>query len=377
MFDFVPVAATGLLGLVGSLFGGGQPARPAPTPVPVVRTVSAAVVKAAPGPVRGTVILVHGGGWSGPDRGGQENLAEQPGQLLVERGWKVVSVDYAAGQAGLQDVLNATGAELAATTGGPVCLYGESSGAHLALIAAARLRAVDCVVATGAPTDFQAYAAEAQTARDQYRLRVADTIASMFGPAPGSMAPWEPVRVAGDIAADVMLVREQDDVLVPLDQIARFRQARPTTQYLELEPGNRSDPADAGLHGTVSAAARARFHGELTAFLDRAAAAHAASAAAAAARCPGANQTLTRSGIARVRTALRCLARRDSSARRGSLRRSPTSQRLRGEVTAARIWAALRATAPGRRALGALAAGRARAGVRSGDPSVVTVRVRG
>jgi hypothetical protein len=47
-----------------------------------------------------------------------------------------------------------------------------------------------------------------------------------------------------------------------------------------------------------------------------------------------------------------------------------------GEVTAARAWAALRGTRGGRRQLTALAAGRATASVRSGDPSLLVVRSR-
>ena len=62
------------------------------------------------------------------------------------------------GQAGLQDVLDAAGSELARIgDNGPVCIYGESAGAHLALVAAERLRAIDCVIGLGTPTDLPLY----------------------------------------------------------------------------------------------------------------------------------------------------------------------------------------------------------------------------
>lgn len=84
--------------------------------------------------------MVYGSGWSGHNRQAQDELLKSPGSLFLARGWRVVSIDYNEGAAGLQDVLNATGAELARTSGdGPVCIYGESSGAHLALVAASRL----------------------------------------------------------------------------------------------------------------------------------------------------------------------------------------------------------------------------------------------
>jgi len=49
---------------------------------------------------------------------------------------------------------------------------------------------------------------------------------------------------------------------------------------------------------------------------------------------------------------------------------------VRGEVNAARAWTALRSSKSGRRALAALAAGRAKTVLRSGDPSRVTLSVK-
>ena len=132
--------------------------KPKPKPVPVIAPVAEPISADPAGPARGTMILVHAGGWAGHDAHAQKLLMDRPGDLLLARGWRVVSIDYEEGTAGLQDVLNAAGNELARkSTDGPVCIYGESSGAHLALVAAQRLRAIDCVIGLGTPTDLPLY----------------------------------------------------------------------------------------------------------------------------------------------------------------------------------------------------------------------------
>ena len=367
---FLPTAAVGLLGLLSPL----APPRPAPPIAPV----AAPIIATAASGVKGTMILVHGGGWAGPDRHAQEYLLDQPGRMLAERGWRVVSVDYRAGRDGLQDVLDAAGSELVRPSGGLLCLYGESAGGHLALLAAARLPAVDCVAAAGVPTDFGAYAAEAAASGDPRRHRVAKAVAETFGTDPEAFAHWEPARVAEAIDADVLMIRQADDVLVSADQAERFRAQRPTTQMVELAAGNPGDMADYWLHGSLSDAGRGHYLSSLRAFTDRAVAAHRAARSAARTRCAQVNRRLGRIGSAVLGAALRCLARRDAvSARAGAARAGRVATaRLRGEVTPARAWAALRAGTAGRRALAALAVGRAAVRVHRGDPSVVTVRVR-
>jgi acetyl esterase/lipase len=366
--NFLPVVATGLLGMLGPL--GATPVAPVLSP-----SVSAPITATAASNVRGTMVMVHGGGWAGPDERAQKLLLEQPGKLLVARGWRTVSVDYREGEAGVQDVLDTIGAELAKPTGGLLCLYGESAGAHLALVAAARLAAVDCVIAAGAPTDFQAYTAEATASGDAKRLRVAKAIDAAFGTTPQELIPWEPARFADGLHADVLLLRQADDVFIPPAQVDSFVRARPTTQVATLEAGDPASLADYWLHGSLSDAGRGAYLASIGAFADRAVQAYRARRAAARLRCAGVNRRLAERGAAALRGALRCLARRDAASRGASAASAaPTRLQVRGEVTAARVWAALRARPSGRRALAALAAGRFRAAVRRGDPSVVTVR---
>jgi acetyl esterase/lipase len=366
--NFLPVVATGLLGLLG-------PLGTAPVPPVIDKSVSAPITATAAGAVRGTMVMVHGGGWAGPDGRAQKLLLDQPGKMLVDRGWRTVSVDYDEGTAGLQDVLDTVGAELARPTGGLLCLYGESAGAHLALVAAARLAAVDCVIAAGAPTDLQAYRAEAASSGDSRRLRVARAIDATFGTTPQELIPWEPARFADGLHADTLLLRQADDRFIPPEQVDAFVRARPTTQVATLQSGDPTSLADYWLHGSLSDAGRGRYLASVGAFADRAVQAYRARRAAARLRCAQVNRRLAGDGAAALQRALRCLARRDGAARGASAARAATTRvQVRGEVTAARVWSALRARASGRRALAALAAGRFRAVVRRGDPSVVTVR---
>jgi acetyl esterase/lipase len=369
--SLLPTVTAGLAGLLSPILG---PAQPAPHPI---SSPSSALVASPSGAPRGTMIMVHGGGWQGPAALAQKRLMAMPGDTLTQRGWRVVSVDYRAGAAGLQDVLDAAGAEVVAPTGGPLCIYGESSGAQLALVAAARLPSVDCVVAVGPPTDFEAYEAEVQASNDPNRQIIATQMATVWGSDPAERAPNDPIKLAGTIAADVLILREADDPLIPIEQVDNFVAARPTTQRVELESAPGSDLSHFFLHGTLSDGGRSEYRAALGSFVDRAAVAHAADLDAERTGCGGVTRSVTQGGATRLQKALRCLARSDAAARGARAARARTTiRRVRGEVNAARAWSLLRASTSGRRALAALAAGHARTTVRSGDPTRVTLRMQ-
>lgn len=372
------VALLALAGLFGShpaqaaAAPSNQPQRLQANPVPVAAPITADPV----GPARGTMILVHAGGWAGHDAHAQKLLMERPGRLLLARGWRVVSLDYEEGTAGLQDVLDAAGAELTRkSTDGPLCIYGESAGAHLALVAAKRLRAIDCVISVGAPTDFSLYQAEAAASHDGRLKLVASQITRFFGTSPAQFAPWNLVSLAPSIHADVLLMREADDDVVSAQHDARFGAVRPTTQLIDLQPGNRGDAGARFVHGTVSDAGRGKYASTIRTFGDRAVAAYRAERRAARTKCSGAARSVADIALARVRSALRCLARKDAVARRtGSRNWRGSSVKLRGEVNAARIWSVLRTTKSGRRALSAIGTRRAKVIIASGAPSRVVLR---
>ena len=348
-----------------------------PAPLPVIPPVAAPIsVDPATGPARGTVIMVHAGGWAGHDAFAQDALAKSPGNIFLERGWRVVSIDYEDGTDGLQDVLNTAGAELARRTGdGPLCIYGESSGAHLALVAASRLRAIDCVIGLGTPTDLALYAAEGSVSADARVRLVASQITRFFGTTLEQTAPWNLVALAPAIHADALLMHEADDSVVSPTHALRFQTARPTTQVVALEAGDPGNPANDFMHGTVSDIGRGRYASAIGAFADRAVAARAAERDAAATGCSSVSRSLGEVGLAGLKSGLRCLARKDTEALRaagGSWQQ--TSVKMRGEVNAARIWGSLRGTRSGRRALAAAAKKRAKVLVETGDRTRVTLR---
>jgi acetyl esterase/lipase len=349
---------------------------PKAPPVPVIAPVQAPISADPTGPARGTMILVHGGGWAGHDGVRQNDLLESPGDLFVARGWRVVSIDYDEGAAGLPDVLDAAGAELARrSSDGPLCIYGESAGAHLALMAASRLSAIDCVIGVGAPTDLYQYTVEAAASSDDRVKLVASQIARLFGTTPASTAAWNLVTLAPAFDADVLLVHEADDELVTASHAQRFQAARPTTQLVELAAGDQADPRTTFMHGTVSDVGRGQYMASIGAFVDRAVAGRVADRGAARSGCSQVARSVTQTGPKGLQSALRCLVR--TAARRapsGSARWRQTSIKLRGEVNAARVWASLRATKNGQRALAAVARRRAQVTVRTGDRSRVTLR---
>lgn len=343
-----------------------------PTIAPVAEPVS---IDPAAGGARGTMIMVHGGGWAGHSGPARDQLLKNPGSLFVARGWRVVSIDYSEGGAGLQDVLDAAGTELARkSSDGPLCMYGESAGAHLAILAAARLPAVDCVIGVGTPTDLVLYQAEAAASSDGRVHLAASQIKRFFGSTFAETAPWELAPVAAGIRADIMLVREADDAIVTPAHAANFQAARPTTQIIDIEAGDARDPSTSFIHGTASAIGRARYASALGSFADRTVAARDAERLARRTGCPRVTRSLAQAGPAGLRNALRCLARRTSGRRPVIGAWQQTSVTVRGEVNAARIWASLRGFSSGRSALAATAARRARVIVKPGERSRVTFR---
>lgn len=226
--------------------------------------VSAPVVDKAPR-ARGMVVLVHGGGWAGPDPVKQERLAEWPGAVFRAAGWSTRSIDYAAGKAGLADVVR----ELAHTLARQrrVCVYGESAGGHFALLAAAQLPRLQCVMTLGAPTDFDAWRWDAVTEQRAWSAQAYLQTAALtfFGP---DEAAWEPASLARRVTARVLLAAQADDLVLPMPgQLRAFRLARPTTRTLYTPAGNFDDPAHRYLHGTLPPAARALLGARLAAFL--------------------------------------------------------------------------------------------------------------
>lgn len=187
----------------------------------------------------------------------------------------------------------------------------------------------------------------------------------------------EPRRARTVVHADVLLVHEADDELVTASHGLRFEAARPSTQRIELAPGDKNDPSTDFMHGTVSDVGRGQYMPGIGAFADRAVSARAAEHDASRTGCPQVARSFGEIGVKGLFSALRCLARKDASTLRSSSDSwRQTSVKLRGEVNAARVWQFLRSTRNGQRALAAAARRRANVIViaRTGDRSRVTLR---
>jgi hypothetical protein len=212
--------------------------------------VAGPLTLAATGPAAGTVVLIHRGGWSGPDPSLQAALLDDLGRELAARGANVISLDYAAGAAGVWSIVTQLDA-ITRTTAGPLCVYGESAGGHLALMAAARLHRLRCLITLGAPTDLLSLPETTTLAGVAWML--ANTA---FAHAPGGLTAYSPITWATQIRARIWMLRQADDLLIGPEQPALFAAAVPSTTTITLEAGRGPRSLDAYLHGSLSPHAR-------------------------------------------------------------------------------------------------------------------------
>jgi hypothetical protein len=147
---------------------------------------------------------------------------------------------------------------------GAVCLYGESSGGHLALLAAEEISGVDCVATLAAPTDFHLWAQDAAAAgpASGFAYAMAAFVMPLFGSDPLGWTRWEPVTHAERLPAKLLMMTTADDRLVPLDQLTRL----PGAETYVAPPG----PLAYG-HGTTTAAGRDEIRRRLMSLVARAA----------------------------------------------------------------------------------------------------------
>jgi acetyl esterase/lipase len=178
---------------------------------------------------RALVLLVRGGGWKGPIPSLVE-AQEGAARGLRRQGFAVVNLDYRAGAAGLRDVLFRFDEARRRYPEAPVCLYGQSAGAHLALLVAARRPETACVVSQAGPTDLPALARQGGGAETS-RLAVA-----AFGRA--RLAAFSPVRVARRIRARVLQISALNDPLVPPAQARELHARLARGELVELPAGD-------------------------------------------------------------------------------------------------------------------------------------------
>ncbi|WP_205698573.1 PQQ-dependent sugar dehydrogenase [Conexibacter sp. SYSU D00693] len=206
---------------------------------------------------RGVVLVVHEGGWlaTGPEAvAGVRSEAVR----LAGYGWRAVNIDHRPGGASVGDVVAWYDRVHRRWPRLPVCVFGRSAGAHLALMVASR-RPVRCVIGQGAPTDLRL----PPTATDEERRLHAELVVPSFG---DRLAENSPVTLASRIRARTLLATSAADATTPCRHLTAFRRVRPATTTVCLPAG----PATY-IHAGVSPAALRAEHRRERALLDAAA----------------------------------------------------------------------------------------------------------
>lgn len=183
-------------------------------------------------PAKRVMMIIHGGGWF---LAGDETLRAEHDSANKWRavGWETVNVDYRACAQSLPDVLafyDLTRAKFGPKV--PICIAGQSAGAHLALMIAAERGDVACVIAEGAPTDFASMVAqgvaEARNGSAVFSLgEGAGWAVGLARAAYGrdALASVSPVNFASSIRARVLLGTAQNDSIVPYQQAQELESA--------------------------------------------------------------------------------------------------------------------------------------------------------
>lgn len=194
---------------------------------------------------RGTIIGIHGGGWR---RVGAREVAGERAETtrLAGYGWRVLSVDYEPGAAARRS-LREWHDYARKRWDGPICAFGRSAGAHLALLLA-HDRPLACVIGHGAITDLERVGGSPE-ADELFRRFVLPS----FG---AGLRRHSPVRIAAGLRIPVLLATGEGDVLAPCaTQLAPFARRNRRAQIACLPAGEAPF-----IHGPVDRAALAAQH---------------------------------------------------------------------------------------------------------------------
>ncbi len=209
------------------------------------------------GPVRGVMLILHGGGWSSVGRA-KLSLTRDDARRWRGRGWRTVNSTYRPCAASASDVLTlydrvrrTYGASL------PICAFGRSAGGHLSLLLAARRPALGCVVAEAGIADLPALATQTTSTGKVGPSTVANLATAAFG-----VDRLAGISAAGSpVAARVLYAIAAADTLVPFEQATAFaaaQRARDRAAYVDVL---RLDPGTAPFeHAFVSEDALQRFY---------------------------------------------------------------------------------------------------------------------
>src|SRR4051812_3756952 len=173
----------------------------------------------------GWVIVIHASGWKLVGRG-MTGLELPEVERLNRWGFATLNVDPRRGAAGLTDILRFE-RRLRRKVGRhvPICLDGASSGAHLALMAAARRKDVACVVSRAAPTLLDKL--RGSLLHDAHR----------FFDHHGGFAHWSPAR--HPFKTPLLLAHGTRDPYVPYAQSRAMKRRASNARLVPLRPGGK------------------------------------------------------------------------------------------------------------------------------------------
>lgn len=186
-----------------------------------------------------TIVYVHGGGWRRGSR--RRELLDGLYERITDAGYAVATVDYRlSGEATFPAPLEDLRAAIEFVRSGPVYLWGESAGGHLALLAGLDgMSTVDGVVAWFPVTDLLGLPADLGVASEP-DSREAGLLGVTPESAPELARAASPLTYAHQDAPPVLLVHGDSDELVPSAQSVRLADALRTVGApvdLEIVPG--------------------------------------------------------------------------------------------------------------------------------------------
>ncbi|MFJ1758838.1 alpha/beta hydrolase fold domain-containing protein [Amycolatopsis sp. NPDC088138] len=207
-----------------------------------------------PGP-HPAIVYLHGGGWRRGSR--RKTIPADLCPTLAERGFAVAAVDYRlSGEARFPAQLDDVRAAIAWLRSEVDCaatfLWGESAGAHLALLTALDGGDVDGVVAWYPPTDLLGLGDDLTGAADD--SREAELLGVSPSADPERARAASPLTYAHGDAPPILLMHGDADDLVPPSQSERLAsalRAAGAPVELELVPGARHMWTDARDIGAI------------------------------------------------------------------------------------------------------------------------------
>jgi hypothetical protein len=176
----------------------------------------------------GTLINIHGGRWkqSSPQL---IDTGKSSSQAFAGFGWKVVVPSFRGGRLALPDLQNVLRREVRLARGKPVCVAGESSGGHLALMLATDKR-VTCAISQAGPVEL---VVRRPARGDDYATVTAAR--RIWGARVGAMSP---MNVASRTQAAVLLLSGMRDTGAPSSRARRYVARAPHAVNVDLRSGS-------------------------------------------------------------------------------------------------------------------------------------------